>query len=210
MSEGEQFMPEGEQSSEKSGMSSTAKVIIGIIAASVLTCAVCCGGVFWWFSQRVSTDPAKVREMTESIVSIDIPAGWQPVMGMNWSLGAQMEFVVYSPDQTNQSRLLVLMEMQVQGANQQQMEQQMQMQMSQQGMNQDITVESSETRTFTIDGEEHDFVFAVGKNSAGDTVHQVTGVFPGKNGTAMLMMIDDDADWDEAAVVKMIESISTQ
>ena len=131
-------------------------------------------------------------------------------MGMQMSMGFQMQMAVFSPDQTNQSRMLMLMQMKMEGANEAQMEQQMKMQASQQGMNQDITVESSETRTFTIDGQEQDFVFAVGTNRAGDTVHQVTGVFPGKDGTAMLMLMEDDAHWDEAAVEKMIESISTQ
>ena len=126
---------------------------------------------------------------------------------------AEMQMATYSPDQTQQNRTLMLMQMKMEGQDEQQMEemeQQLKMQSGQQDMNQGFIIESSETRTFVIDGQDREFVFAVGTNSAGETVHQVTGVFPGRNGTATLMMMDDDANWDEAAIEQMIESISTQ
>lgn len=202
-------MSEGQQ---KSGMSTAAKVVIGLVAAGIIGLAVCCGGV-WWFGSKainMTQDPAEIEAKVASIASIDVPAGWEPVMGMEMNMGFQMKMAAYSPDQTQQGRALVLMQMKMEGANEQQMEQQMEMQMGQQNMNQDISVESSETRTYTIDGQDRDFEFAVGTDSSGNSVHQVTGVFPGKDGTAMLMMIEDDANWDEEAVVQMIESISTQ
>lgn len=198
-------------------MSNTAKVIIVVGAVGGVGLVLCCGGL-WWFGMRaqqlvrdvmpnITNNPAEIRKITDSMVSIEIPESWQPVMGMESKIAFAM--VVYSPDQNPQSRVLTLMQVTARGANQQQMQQQMRMQSSQQGMSQEITIKSSETRTFTIDGDERDFLFAVGANRNGDTVHQVTGVFPGRNGTVMLVLIEKDDDWDEAAVVKMIESIST-
>jgi hypothetical protein len=199
-------------------MSKTAKVIIVVGALGSVGLALCCGGL-WWFGMRaqqlvrdvmpnITNNPAEIRKITDSMASIDIPEPWQPVMGMESKIAFAM--VVYSPDQSPEARVLMLMQVTASGANQQQMQQQLRMQSSQQGMSQDITITSSETRTFTIDGQERDFLFAVGTNRNGDAVHQVTGVFPGKNGTVMLMMVEKDDDWDEAAVVEMIESISTQ
>ena len=214
MSEGDPFRPEGEtfrpEGKQKSGMSTAAKVIIGIVVTGVVGFAICCGGTIWWFSDMMTQDPDEIREITTSIASIDIPAGWEPVVGMQMNVGMQMQMAAYAPDPNQQKRILMLMQMHMQGATEQDMEAQMEMQMRQQNIGEPITIDSSETRTFVIDGQEREFTFAVGTNASGDTMHQVSGVFAGRNGTAMLKFTEDDDHWDEAAIEKMIESISTQ
>lgn len=194
----------------KSGMPTAAKVVIGVIVTGVIGVAVCCGGVFWWASDTITYDPAKIRGQTDEIAAIEIPFGWEPVIGMELNMGFQMQMVMYCADVVQQTRTLVLMQMKMEGASEHQMEQQMQLQMRQQGLTQQIAVDSSETRTYVIDGQEREFDFAVGTNAAGRTMHQVTGVFAGRNGTAMFEFIEDEDNWDEAAVEQMIQSISTQ
>ncbi len=209
MSDAEAFKSEDEQ---QSGMSTAAKLIIGVVVAGCLGAVMCCGGVIWWGSQAISVtqDPDEIEEKLATIASIDMLDGWEPVMGMELNMMFEMQVAAYSPDETQESRMLLLMQMKMEGASDADLEMQMRMQMNQQGMNQEITIESSETRTFVIDGQERDFQFAVGADRNGNTVHQVTGVFRGRDGTAMLMMMEDDANWDEAAVEQMIESISAQ
>ena len=80
----------------------------------------------------------------------------------------------------------------------------------QQGQSQDINVIETETRSFVIDGEEVEFQFKTGTRSGtNQQVRQVTGVFSSRNGTAMLMFLEDEEHWNEEQIVKMIESIST-
>lgn len=207
MAEGEVFSPEGDK---KPGMSTAAKVIIGIVVAGVVGVAVCCGGFIWWASNIMTQDPQEIREITGTIASIDVPEGWEPVVGMEMSMGIQMQMAAYAPDPTQQKRMLMLMQMQMEGATEEDMEFQMEMQLQQQNIGEPISIDSTETRTFTIDGREREFSFAVGTNSSGETMHQVTGLFTGKNGTAMLKFVEDDDNWDEGAVTRMIESITAQ
>lgn len=192
------------------GMSTTAKVVLIIIGAGGLLIAVCCGGMIWWGSRMITTDPAKVRERTTAIVDITIPAKYAPTMSMDMSkLGLPMTMCMYMTG--DQQGGVIIMEMSGPAAgNREQMKQQFQQgfRQQQQNPNQQITVTSTETRTFQIDGEEYEFEFAQGtRQQDGAAMRQVMGVIPGKNGAAFLMMFEPEASWDEAAVLEMIESM---
>lgn len=211
----------------ESGWSPTTKVIVAFSVAGVFGLILCCGGAIWIVNRAVDAtqeivagiadamtqNPAEIRALTASMVTIEIPEGWQPVTGMEWSIGTEMTTVMYSPNQMQSNRILTLMQMRGAGINQQQMEQQLQMQqaqMNQPGMNPAYGVQSSTTRTFVIDGEDREFLFSVVNDGAGGTMHQVQGAFPGRNGTVMFQLMEDDANWDEEVVVRMIESITAQ
>ena len=105
---------------------------------------------------------------------------------------------------------LMLMQMKFPGnQSDAEIERSFKMQMDQMGQSTEVSVEESETRTFMIDDEEVDFLFVTGVKGQNETkVKQVQGVFPGRNGTIMLMVIEGEETWDEAEVVKMIESIT--
>lgn len=208
----------------ESGNSQTTKIVVVLSVSALLGLALCCGGtvmlvmrareVVGEFADTIANaatqNPAEIRALTDSMVSIEIPEGWQPISGMKWPLGVDMTMVVYSPNRTQPNSMLMLMQMKGEGADQQQMEQQMQMQSQQQGMNPQLGIQSSETRTILIDGEERSFQVTVTTDSTGNTMHQVSGVFPGRNGIVMLNLMEDDAVWDEDAVVRMLESITTE
>jgi hypothetical protein len=67
---------------------------------------------------------------------------------------------------------------------------------------------STEQRTFTINGEECVFEFRAGNDpETGDDMRQAAGAFPSGGGVAYLAIYDTAANWDEAAIVAMIESI---
>src|SRR5262249_47808691 len=95
--------------------------------------------------------------------------------------------------------------------NQEQMRRQFQQGMQQQGQNQQINIESTETRTYLIKGEKYDFEFVKGTRPQDNVaVRQVMGVIPGKKGTAFLMVFETEENWDEAAITGMIESMGAQ
>ena len=71
-----------------------------------------------------------------------------------------------------------------------------------------VNQDEIETRTFTIRGKEIEFQFAKAEDpETGTAYRQVSGVFPGKGGTAFLMLQIEEEGYDEDVIVKIIESI---
>lgn len=151
----------------------------------------------------------KIAAMQKEIVEIDVPPNMVPGMGMNMNLGVmKMKIVMYNP---NLSSSLMLMEMQVTGQTEEQMQQSFRQQAGQQQQNAQFKVESSESKKVMIDGQERDFMFAKGMmtppGGTGTAVRMITGMFPSKNGMGFIQYSIDEANYDEAAVIKTLESI---
>lgn len=211
----------------KQGMSSTAKVLIVLGSIAGLGLVVCCGGlafVGWKFqdvakkfaANLTTNDPPEIRARTARIVHIDIPDEFPPMLAID--LMFMKEILYGTPDKPNRP-MLIIVEIdknflgQQGGANAKQQRQEILRQMKQQGqqsanMNTDINEESSETREFTINGEKVPFEFIKGTAAHGGVpTRQVVGVFQGRGGMVMLMLMVPESDYDEAAVVGMLESI---
>jgi hypothetical protein len=223
MSTQEDFLSEPPR---KQGMSSTAKVLIILGSIAGVSLLACCGGVVFvgWKFQEVAknfaanlttNDPQEVRARTARIMHIDIPEQFPPMMALD--LVFMKEIIYGTPNNPNKPMLLIVQIDkgflgQQGGANTKQQRQEILQQMKQQGqqsgnMNTDIDEESSETREFTIDGEKVPFEFIKGTARGGGPSRQVVGVIPGREGVIMLMMMVPESDYDEAAVVRMLESI---
>ncbi len=208
----------------KQGMSSTAKVLIILASiAGVCMLACCGGGVFVWFKAKdaiqnfaqnfTTNDPQEIRARTAKIVHIDIPVTFPPMQAFDWFV---MKQIIYG--NPNRS-MLMIMEMSPQmqagdgGTAKQQRDAMLKQLKQQQGqqsgnVNTDLNEESSETREFTIGGEKVPFEFIKGTAAQGGTpTRQVVGVFQGRQGMVMLMLMVPESDYDEAAVVRMLESI---
>lgn len=206
------------ESQRDAGMSTTTKVILAIGGLFCVALLVCCGIAMWFGNKAVNTiaestteNPAEIQSIADSIASIQIPEVYQPQTGVDFDLGFSMQMAIFSRNAGGQQGAVVLMQMAAPGQqNDEQMKAQFRQQMQQSGQNQEITVESSETRTFTIDGEECDFEFVAGTDQSGNPVRQVMGVFPGRGGAAFLVVFESEEDWDEEAVVELIESITAE
>lgn len=207
----ETFSPEP----KKAGMSTAMKVLLVLLVGGGLAVVLCCGGAFWFGSRafQTTTVPAEVVAKSNEIADVAIPETFKPTMAMTFNLGVSMKMAVFARNNNPENGgALILMQMSGPGMdNEQQMKQQFQTSMQQQGQNQNITVEEQETRPFTIDGEEVEFEFIKGKNPEnGAQVRQVQGVFSGRGGTAFLMIMENEEDWDEDQVVAIIESLSAK
>jgi hypothetical protein len=212
----------------KRGMSSTTKVLLVLGSIAGLCLMLCCGGGVYLFYKAkdmvsISTSPQDVKQRTQEIVQIDVPDDFVPAQSMKFAVPnvMSMKWAIYTKGANTQS-ILMLMEknqpgMAAQGgagAKQQrdQMLQAMRQQHGQQGggnqFNTTINEESSETREFTVNGKKIEFDFVKGTRPGnGAKARQVVGVFPGRDGIIMLMLIVDESEYDEAAVERMIQSI---
>jgi hypothetical protein len=192
--------------------SSTTKVLAIVLIGGGLTLVLCCGGAFWFvknrFGQMMITDPAAVRTRAAAIADITIPEVYQPQMAMDMSaIGFPMTMCMFG--RTSGDGGVMLMEMSGQLAQDpEQMKAQFQQGMQQQGQGQELNVESSETRTYQINGEDYEFEFLKGTRKQDNAaMRQVMGVIPGKTGTAFLMVFESEENWDESAITGMIESM---
>lgn len=255
----------------KEGWSTGAKILVGILAVGGLSLVVCCGGVIFMGNRFVkdikdnfTEDPVRIAEIREEITTITVPESLPPqaagLIKIPFGLFS-MHFVMHGGEQ---QAMLMLMQMQSSQMPRADMEKSFRQQASNQGSGH-VQIVSSEPRTFTINGEECDFLFAQGKLTgdvqidgqaidnagpepaaeappaapeapaqtpegaevAGEApadapaappaenaatngeklVRQVSGMFPGRDGTAFLLLIVPEKDWNEEEVVKMIESI---
>jgi hypothetical protein len=75
-------------------------------------------------------------------------------------------------------------------------------------MNGPLNEVSSETREFTINGQKVPFEFMKGTSPGnGGATRQVVGVFPGRQGTVMLNLVQPESDFKEEEIVKMLGTI---
>jgi hypothetical protein len=163
----------------------------------------------------VTTEPAEVEARSEEVAHLDIPESYSPMSAVRLSFGVfTMKMIMYQGGANNQGGL-VLMEMDQPGMDRKQMRDQMLQQMRQQqaqggpgGMQTQIVAQTTETKMFKINGEDVEFDFVKGTQPGNSTVvRQITGTFRGRNGTALLMLIIPDSEYNEDAVIKLIKSI---
>jgi hypothetical protein len=210
----------------RQGMSSTAKVLLVLGSLAGVALLACCGGVAFLavrfqgvaktIAQNLPTNnPQEIRARTARIVHIDIPPEFPPLAAIDLFVMKQM---IYGKQ--GGGSMVMIMEIneamtggQDAGSAREQRQEimrQMRQQQGQQAASADTELdeESSETREFEINGEKVQFEFIRGKSpNGGGPVRQVVGLFPGRQGTVMLMVMVPESEYDEAAIAKMIESI---
>lgn len=194
-----------------SGGSKALLLILGVGGVCLL---LCCGGVYWGyqklagkFGEAITMDPEKVRTQTAAISAIEIPADYEPKMGMDMTgFGLPMKMVMYGRTGTDEPTLVLMQAPDNAGAggmNRAQFEDAM----AQQGHGQNIQVDSREVRIFDYAGEEYALEFVSGAGGrTGGAARQASGVFPTQGGPAFLTVIDSEENWDDEAVMQMIES----
>jgi hypothetical protein len=214
----ETFSPHGTPP-PKSGFSKALLWILSILAICLL---LCCGGagiLMWRFgdaakdfmANMATSDPNEIRQQTKEMVDIEIPDNYTPIQGMNM---VAFQMVMYQTDQSPDGSpgMLMLMGMSMPGANAEEQEQQLRQSMQQQRGNQNFKARKTETREIEIKGEKVPFEFSEGTSAeqAGQdkTIHMVSGVFRGnENRPVMLQLTLPDDQYDEDAVMEMLQSI---
>lgn len=203
--------PAGDVAAPKTGKSGAVKVLLILLAVFVVAAVLCCGAGFWWVSTwKPTEDPVKVRAQTAEIVDIQIPDDYQPAFAMNMNMFVMtMQMTAYQGP--GQGMLMIAQMQAPQGADQAQMQQQMNQSLQQQNMGQQLSIKESETKTVSVEGQDVDFLFSTATNANDNSEwRQVTGSFPGKNGTAFIILQQPADTFDEDAVVEMLESIKTK
>ncbi len=191
-------------------------VKIALVIVIILLGLCCIGGAgFYFISQRVVSqavidDPAKAAALGHEIVDYNLPDGYRELGGMN-ALVFKMVFIG-STSKTSDSMFIMLMQI-PSGTNmdQEEMQRQMTQAMQQQGQGRAMQTHVVGTQTATIKGQPVTLTISEGEvtegSDAGAIFRQVMGVFPAKDGTAMLMAMGKKDTWDQATLDSFLASI---
>ena len=93
------------------------------------------------------------------------------------------------------------------GMNEEQMKERMRQSFEQQAGNRGFSMSLVKVEEKIIRGEETEVAIYEGTDQSGDVMRQLITTFPGKDGTAMLMVIGPAQTWDQDMVDEFIESI---
>jgi hypothetical protein len=155
----------------------------------------------------MTTSPEEISAIRDEMISgIDLPEGFEPRMGVNLPLGGlSLQMAVYStsdvPDQGGTVLMLMHSTLPISDED-------LRRQMDQQAGNQELTIESRETRAVEVDGETINFEFSKGKmKKDGSEMRQVSGLIPGRKGSVLLLMFVPEENWDEEQVLEILKSI---
>lgn len=192
-------------------MSRNTKIILGILAALIVICA-CTAVIMVILGQQVSkvakeaivNDPAKVAEVADKIATYTAPPGYkQTAMSI---LGFDM--ILLTPTDSQPDNMIILMQFPASAnLSREEMEKQMQQSVNQQFKTGDFQMNVVDQTETLIRGETTTLTISEGTNSNGVTIRQVTGVFRGNNGTALVTIMAPADRWNQDQVDAFLRSI---
>lgn len=155
----------------------------------------------------MKTDPESAAQAAHKIADYDLPPGYQEQMSMDILF---YSFVIIAPDTDTQpttSPLIMLAQFSQTGMDREQMEQQLRQAFEQQSGQRGADMQVVEVKNMVIRGEEVEVTIFEGTDTNGYVMRQLITSFPGKDGTAMLMITGSPSTWDDKVIDDFIESI---
>jgi len=193
------------------GNKNTKWIWIGLGAATLFClCAVVVAGFVFYrmgksVTDSVKTDPDAAAQAAHEIADYTLPRGYREQMSMNILI---YSFVIIGPESSNQDgNLIMLAQFDSNVANPEQMKQQIQQSFEQQSGRRGANLKLVEVKKVIIRGQESNVAVYEGTDQSGASVRQLITSFPGKNGTAILMVAGDTQSWDQDALDAFIKSI---
>jgi hypothetical protein len=197
-------------------MNRNTKIAISIVAGLVFLC-ICIGGIMAYVAMNkagqvigeavegvVAEDPAEVAQIAQGIVDYKLPPGYREQFGMSF-FGFDM--VAFGPAESTDQMIMLMQFPESAGLDQAEMEQQMKQSLQQQKGQQDIPMQVVDQTQKTIRDQPVTLTVSEGTNSDGTVMRQMSGVFQGKNGVVLLMVVSDKQNWDQGAFDAFIASL---
>lgn len=183
-------------------------------AALFCLCAVAVGGLVIMrmgqqFREGMKTDPEGASKAAHAIADYELPPGYQEQVAMDFFA---YSFVMIGPGSASDGLdpasgpTIMLAQFQI-ATNRQQMEQQMRQAFEQRSGRGGLSMKLVEAKKMTIRGEEVEVTTYEGTDDSGFVLRQLITTFPGKDGTAMLMIMGPAQFWDKEIMDQFIESI---
>ena len=160
------------------------------------------------FREGMKTDPQGASEAAHAIADYELPEGYEEKIAMDFFAYTMVMMGPKSAVTPSSSARPMIMLAQFQVAtNRQQMEEQMRRSFEQQSGRRGLKMEVVDVKKMTIRGDEVDVTTLEGTDDNGFVLRQVLATFPGKEGTAFLMIMGPAQTWDKQEIDQFIESI---
>lgn len=188
-------------------MSKRTWIILGVVLGLLCLCLVIAGVVMFTqgsklLQQSMNQDPAKTTRVAESIADFELPAQYQAsysmsLFGMN---------VAAFQNEAKEMNIVLFQFPENSGMTPEQMETQMRETMSGQ-LGPNTKLEKISQQEVVIRGQPAILTTYEGNASDGTQIKQVIGAFQGKSGTAFLMVVGNQSDWDQQGFEEFIASL---
>ena len=191
-------------------MSQGTRIVLVVLAIGLFLCCVAGLGLTLvgtrFVSRALITDPEGVAAVGEEIAGYDVPAGYAHMFAMKM---AGIRMVAIGPqDSPHRYMVLTLMQFPAPVALgradlERQLEETVRRQAGAGAVNMEVVGEAQ----VTVKGEPVVMTVREGPAEGGERIRQMTGLFQGKEGPTVLMVMGDVADWDQPVVDGFIASI---
>ena len=155
----------------------------------------------------VKTDPASAAKAAHTIADYELPAGYKEQAAMEIFGYTMVMIGTDSMSYPSGKPLIMLAQFQIGATDQKQMEEQIRKSFEQQSGQQSSNMKVVDTKTVTIRGQEVQVITYEGTDENGNAVRQLITTFPGKGGTAMLMIMGDPEHWNQEEIDAFVASI---
>lgn len=191
------------QNNEGSGCGKIFLILLAITGACTLM--LCCGGtlfLYWGFNQlNFSMEPAKVREVAESMLDITIPDDYTPTMSMEIK---QLNFAMAAFGDEKQNRGIIMVK-HPPGADINSQDEALNKAKGERN----FEVEKTEEKIFKLNGKDETFTVQQGKDKNGNSMRQFIGDIKGKSGMVALIMMGAEDKVTDEDFQKLLDSIKT-
>ncbi len=205
---------------------SSSKLWMGLGCGCMVMLGICCGGVMLfgigsarWAQNAAISDPQQIDQLAKQIAEVPLidELAVKPKFGMDMKIPfldrRLMRFAVYTDEAEHSMVLIGDFDAELMGGDTQKALREMQTGMQGGGHGQqDVQVMETAQKQLTVRGKPAQFTFAKVKmtpdgKTEGVEMWQVTGVFEGKAGPALLLIMAPYEDWTQAELEAEVQQI---
>jgi hypothetical protein len=156
-------------------------------------------------NKSFTSDPVAAAKTAHAIADYDLPAGYTEQTAMDF---VYYQLVIIGPGNNSDLPSFVLAQLSMKtSTSPENMQKQMQRAMEQQSNGQGSNMQVVERRQATIRGADTQIIISEGTTQDGQAIRQLSTVFPGKSGQAMLLISGPIDAWDQNLVDAFVQSI---
>lgn len=191
-------------------MSRGLRVVLGILAITLFLCCVAGLGVTLLGTRLIGraliTNSDRVQAVGRQIADYDVPTDYEEMFAVN-IMGVKM--VAIGPtDPAADLMFIMLMQLPVgTGISREEMERQVERALAQQTGLGSADMTSVGREEVVIKGETITMTVREGTSDRGEQLRQISGLFQGRGGPAMLMVIGETNAWDQEMLDSFMASI---
>ncbi len=191
-------------------MSRGLKIALVILAIILFCCCVAGLGTTLLgariFGRAIITDPDRAKAIGGEIAGYDLPPGYEEMFAMN-VVGIKM--VAIGPAAPTSNAMMIMLMQFPAGVevSREEVERQMEQALAQQTGLGSANLQVIGQEQVTIKGEPVTLTIREGTAEDGVRLRQVTGIFQGKGGPTMLMVMGEAATWNQPMLDRFIASI---